>query len=78
VIPDESALQTVLAGHRPPVVHRTVSHRVADRLADGRPGAPAEEQLREIFTAGTPFCRKVEDLDGEAVLDRLDSLGDVR
>ena len=78
VIPDESALQTVLAGHRPPVVHRTVSHRVADRLADGRPGAPADAQLREILTAGTPFCRKVDDLDGAGVLDRLDSLSGVR
>lgn len=76
IIPDESALQTVLASHRPPVIHRTVSHRVADRAPDGRPNASADVQLREILDAGTPFCRKVEDLDTEAV-DHLDARTEV-
>jgi hypothetical protein len=72
IIPDESALQTVLGRHRDPVDPRTVSHRVGDRLPDGRPAASAAEQLAEIEGSGSPFCRKVEDLDGLQVLDHLD------
>jgi hypothetical protein len=67
IIPDESALQTVLARHRPPVVARTVSHR----LPEDRP-LSWQEQLSDIAGSGSPFGRKVEDFADPAVLDRLD------
>ncbi|MEW1954958.1 hypothetical protein [Terrabacter sp. NPDC080008] len=67
IIPDESALQTVLARHRPPVVARSVSHR----LPEDRPQS-WQEQLDDIVGSGSPFGRKVEDFVDPAVLDRLD------
>jgi hypothetical protein len=67
IIPDESALQTVLARHRPPAVARPVSHRLPeDRQLTW------QEQLRDIETSGSPFGRKVEDFADPAVLDRFD------
>ncbi|TQM64000.1 hypothetical protein [Humibacillus xanthopallidus] len=69
IIPDESALQTVLARHRAPVSARTVSHRLPeDRVLSW------QEQLHDIEASGSPFGRKVEDFADPAVLERLDQL----
>lgn len=69
IIPDESALQTVLARHRPPAVACTVSHRLPeDRQLS------AEEQLRDIEESGAPFGRKVEDFADPSVVERFDRL----
>ncbi|WP_404392298.1 hypothetical protein [Humibacillus xanthopallidus] len=69
IIPDESALQTVLARHRPAAVTRTVSHRLPEDVP-----LAWQQQLHDIEQSGAPFGRKVEDFADPAVLERLDLL----
>ena len=76
VIPDESALQTVLARVRPPTIDVAVSHSVW--LPDEDTTRTfAIDDLDEVIASGSPFCRKVHPMASAELLDALDRVNGV-
>ena len=76
VIPDESAIQTVLARQQPPAVARPVSYSVwvAD---DDTTRTFGIADLDEIRASGSPFCRKVHTVRSAELMDALDRVNGV-
>ena len=76
VIPDESALQTVLAHAGPPRVERPVSYSVWVPEEDTTRTLTLED-LDEVRSSGSPFCRKVHTVRSAALTDALDRVNGV-
>lgn len=76
VIADESALQTVLARWRPPTVARPVSFSVWLAGEDTTRTLDLDD-LDEIRSSGSPFCRKVHTVHSAGLLDALDQVNGV-
>ncbi|MGO4599370.1 hypothetical protein [Terrabacter sp. 2RAF25] len=71
VIPDESALQTVLSAATPPVASIPVSYSVWEPGADSTRTFTLDD-LDEIRASGSPFCRKVHSGRSATLMDALD------
>ncbi|WP_020144756.1 hypothetical protein [Terracoccus sp. 273MFTsu3.1] len=76
VIPDESALQTVLARHRPPTVASPVSYSVWVPEDDATRTFELGD-LDAIRASGSPFCRKVHTVRSAELMDALDRVNGV-
>jgi hypothetical protein len=71
LIPDESALQTALARHRPPSIGTPVSHSVWVPELDTTRTFTVDD-LAEVRATGSPFCRKVDPVRSATLMDALD------
>lgn len=76
IIADESALQTVLARWRPPTVARPVSYSVWEADEDTTRTLGLDD-LDEIRSSGSPFCRKVHTVRSAELMDALDRVNGV-
>ena len=76
VIPDESAIQTVLARAQPPTVALPVSYSVW-MAGDDTTRTFGLDDLDEIRASGSPFCRKVHTVRSAELMDALDRVNGV-
>ena len=77
VIPDEAALQTVLASAGPPRPAVPVSYSVWVPSEDSTRTFTLDD-LDEIRASGSPFCRKVHPERSATLMDALDRGNGVR
>lgn len=76
LIPDESAVQTVLAGAEAPAVALPVSYSVWEPRHDTTRTLTLED-LDAIRASGSPFCRKVHPVRSAGLVAALDQLNGV-
>lgn len=71
IIPDESALVTPLMWRKPPASLPPVTHVTWDPALD-QPTTCVLDDLDEIVSSGSAFCRKVDPVASGSLMDELD------